>query len=182
MLNVDWLRTSSGTEKSSNFDPHYKLLSYDSKKLGGGGGEGGVSPLFVVQLPPNLAWQFSEIKSLKGSDSKNHTDVTMKSMTSLCSVEYRKLLKTVHIILQKTVYLKIGAASSYFIWSYSNLAETLNTNTAVDWKSWIWINRCFSCSDDVINIMLAFLTNTGSCFSYLSKILLFWHRLWKSKL
>ena len=70
----------------------------------------------------------------------------------LCSVECPKLLKT--------VYIKIGAASSSFIWSYSNLAETFSTNTAFHWKSWIWINRCFSCSDDVINIMLAFLTNT----------------------
>ena len=52
-----------------------------------------VSPLFVVQLPPNLARQFSETKSLKGSKAQIHIDVTMTSMTS--SVEYRKLLKTV---------------------------------------------------------------------------------------
>ena len=52
-----------------------------------------VSPLLVVQLPPNLALQFSETKSLKGNKIHN--------------VEYRKLLKT--------VYIKIGAASSYFI-------------------------------------------------------------------
>ena len=63
------------------------------------------------------------------------------------SVEYQRLLKK--------VYIKIGAASSSFIWSYSNLAETFSLNTA-DWKSWIWINKCFFCSDDVINIMLAF--------------------------
>ena len=72
----------------------------------------------------------------------------------LCSVEYWKLLKTVCI--------EIDAASSSFIWSYSNLAETFSTNTTFDWKSWIWINRCFSWFDYVINIMPAFLTNTVS--------------------
>ena len=40
-----------------------------------------VSVLFVVQLPPNLAWQFSDIKFLKSSNSKIHSDVTMTSMT-----------------------------------------------------------------------------------------------------
>ena len=34
-----------------------------------------VSPLFVVQLPPNLVLQFSEIKSIKGSNSQIHNDV-----------------------------------------------------------------------------------------------------------
>ena len=41
-----------------------------------------ISPLFVVQLPTNLASQFSETKSLKGSKSQIHNDVTMTSMTS----------------------------------------------------------------------------------------------------
>ena len=40
-----------------------------------------VSVLFVVQLPPNLAWQFSDVKFLKSSNSKIHSDVTMTSMT-----------------------------------------------------------------------------------------------------
>ena len=95
----------------------------------------------------------------------------------LCSVEYWKLLKT--------VYVKIGAASSSFIWSYSNLTETFSANAAFDWKGWIWINRCFSCSDDVINIMLYFLQiqshfstvlefeshhQQGNCCSYIREI------------
>ena len=69
----------------------------------------------------------------------------------ICPVEYRKLLKN-----SLYIYIKIGAASLSFIWSYSNLAETFSTNTAFDWRRWIWINICFSCSDDVDNIMLAF--------------------------
>ena len=85
-----------------------------------------ISPLFVVQLPPKVAWQFSETKSLKGSKSQIHNDVTMTSMTSFCSIEHKKLLKT--------VYIKIGAASSSFTSSYSNLAERFSTNTAFDRK------------------------------------------------
>ena len=34
-----------------------------------------VSPLFVVQLPSDLVLQFSEIKSIKGSNSQIHNDV-----------------------------------------------------------------------------------------------------------
>ena len=41
-----------------------------------------VSPLYVVKLPPNLAWQLSEIKSLKISNSEIHSDVTMTSISS----------------------------------------------------------------------------------------------------
>ena len=44
----------------------------------------------------------------------------------LCSVEYQKLLKTVHI--------QIGAASLSFIQSYSNLADTFNTSITLDKK------------------------------------------------
>ena len=43
---------------------------------------GSVSPLFVVQLPLNMAGQFYETKSLKGSKSQTHNDVTLKPMTS----------------------------------------------------------------------------------------------------
>ena len=93
----------------------------------------------------------------------------------LCSDEYQKLLTM--------VYIRAGVASSTFIWSYSNLAETFSTSTAFDWQYWIWINRCFSCSDDVINIILAFwqmIQYSPWFFSYLLKICFFWHRLWKS--
>ena len=134
-----------------------------------------ISSLFVVQLPPNLAWQFSESKSLKGRKSQIHKDVTYDVHdVHLCSDEYRKLLTT--------VYIRAGAASSTFIWSYSNLAETFSTNTAFDWKCWIWINRCFSCSDDVITIILTFwqINTVQSLIFQLSfKNLLFWRRLWK---
>ena len=41
-----------------------------------------VSPLFVVQLPSNLAGQVSETKSLKDRKSRSHNDVTMTSMMS----------------------------------------------------------------------------------------------------
>ena len=44
--------------------------------------ESGLSLVFVLQLPPNLARQFSETKSLKGCNSQIHNDVTMTSMTS----------------------------------------------------------------------------------------------------
>ena len=40
-------------------------------------------------------------------------------------------------------------------------------------------NRGFPCLDDVINIMLAFMTNKVPCFSYFSNILLFGHRIGK---
>ena len=46
-----------------------------------GRGTPSVSPLFVVQLPPNLARQLSETKSIKSSKSQIHNDVTMTSMT-----------------------------------------------------------------------------------------------------
>ena len=36
--------------------------------------------------------------------------------------------------LLKTVYFKIGAASSSFVQSYSNLAEIFNTSIALDKK------------------------------------------------
>ena len=41
-----------------------------------------VSPVFVVQLPSTMASQFSETKSLKGSKSQIHNDVTITSITS----------------------------------------------------------------------------------------------------
>ena len=50
----------------------------------------------------------------------------MTPMTSSFSVEYQKLLKT--------VYIQGGTASSSFIQSYSNLAETFNTSIALNQK------------------------------------------------
>ena len=42
-----------------------------------------------------------------------------------------------HKKLLNTVYIQIGSASSSFIQSYSNLAETFNTSIALDQKRWI---------------------------------------------
>ena len=139
----------------------------------------------IVPPPPFLLYLLSNCnQTWHDSSLGQHLSKTVKVksiMTShwrlwchLCSNEHWKLLRT--------VYFKIGAASSSFIWSFSNLAETFNINTALDWKSWIWNNRRFPCSDDVINIMLAFLTNIVPFFCYFSKILLCWHKLWKSML
>ena len=50
--------------------------------------------------------------------------ITTKPGMVVLWVEYRKLLKTVCI--------KIGAVSSSFIYSYSNVAETFNTNVVLD--------------------------------------------------
>ena len=137
-----------------------------------------IGPPFLLYLSSNYhqTWHYSSLRQNLSKAVKFKSIMTSlwRLWRHICSVEYRKLLKT--------VYIKIGAASSSFIWSYSNLAETFSTNTAFDWKSWIWINGYFSCSDDVINIMLAFLTNTVPFFSYLLQILLFWHRLWESML
>ena len=58
-------------------------------------------------------------QSLRTVRSEIHNDV-------IFAFEYQKLLKT--------VYIQIGAASSSFIQSYSNLAETFNTNIALDQK------------------------------------------------
>ena len=104
-----------------------------------------VPDLCVVQLKSlwySSKWQgLLEHSPLVGTQSLKIVNLgACKSiMTSLwrpwyhlCSDDYRKLLKT--------VYIRAGAASSTFIWSCSNLAETFSTNTAFDWKCWIWIN------------------------------------------
>ena len=70
-----------------------------------------------------------KIKGVVGrvADAKSSdlaTPFPPKFGTCTCSVEYKKLLKT--------VYIKTGAASSSFIQSFSNLAETFNASIALD--------------------------------------------------
>ena len=54
VLNFDWLRTSSGTEKSSNWS-HYKLLSYDSNCCWTMGLQTGNSQLTDFLISPHRA-------------------------------------------------------------------------------------------------------------------------------
>ena len=106
-------------------------------------------PSFLLNLLSNYhqSWHDSSLRQ-NLSKAEKVKSIMVWLWRHLCSDEYPKLLKT--------VYIRAGASSATFIWSYSNLAETFSTNTAFDWKCWIWINRCFPCSYDVINIIPAF--------------------------
>ena len=94
----------------------------------------------------------------------------------LCFLEYQKLMKTANIYIGAAFLSFIIA----FIQSYSNLAGAFNTSIALEQYSWIKNNRSFPSSDDVINLLMAFLANMIPFLSNLSKILLFQHSLWKS--
>ena len=98
-------------------------------------------PLFLLYLLSSYhqTWHDSSLRQNLSKAEKVKSIMTSlwRLWCHLCYDEYRKLLKT--------FYIRVGAASSSFIWSYSNLAESFSTNTAFDWKSWIWINICFFC-------------------------------------
>ena len=120
-------------------------------RRGGGGGGGHIVPCpFLLYLLFNYhqTWHDSSLRQNLSKTVKVKSILTslwrLWGHAYLCSVEYRKLLKT--------VYIKISDASSSFIRSYSNLAETFNTNVTFDLKSLIWF--------EIIDISLVLMTSS----------------------
>ena len=64
------------------------------------------------------------------------------------------------------MYMTPSSAFSSFIYihSYSNLTEKFNTSIALNQRNWIKNNRRVLCSDDIINIMIAFFDKHGPIF------------------
>ena len=77
-------------------------------------------------------------------------------MTSMTSSLFFPVSKTAENSLYLNRCCFFVLSFYWFIQSYSNLTKTFSTSIPLEQYSWIKNNRRFPCSDDVINLVLAF--------------------------